>query len=191
MYALMGVGAVHPRRHRPAPRLGDRAGGRRAGLRPDFVAAVVIGLAAHLPARRRPRRLYERRRPAMRSAPRAAGVLLFGWNRSGGDLRIAHFLGIHAQQALPLLAALVGGLTRPTRWTAADGGNDRLCGAHPRPLRPGGGRTPAAAASSRLRASAPSPSCGRRRLEPSPSEPDTSSSALRLTLHASGCERGW
>ncbi len=33
-------------------------------------------------------------------------VPLFGWNRSGGDLRVAHFLGIHAEQAIPLLAAL-------------------------------------------------------------------------------------
>ena len=31
----------------------------------------------------------------------------FGWNRVGGDLRIAHFVGIHAQQAIPLLAVAV------------------------------------------------------------------------------------
>jgi hypothetical protein len=36
-------------------------------------------------------------------------VPIFGWNRSGGDLRIAHFLGIHAEQAIPLLALLFGG----------------------------------------------------------------------------------
>jgi hypothetical protein len=30
-------------------------------------------------------------------------LTLFGWNRASGDLRIAHFLGIHAQQAIPIL----------------------------------------------------------------------------------------
>ncbi len=38
---------------------------------------------------------------------------VFGWNRSGGDLRIAHFLGIHAQQAIPILGALL--LRAPSR----------------------------------------------------------------------------
>jgi hypothetical protein len=43
-------------------------------------------------------------------------VFFFGWNRSGGDLRIAHFLGIHAQQAIPLLAAAVAGWSVRVRW---------------------------------------------------------------------------
>ena len=42
-------------------------------------------------------------------------VPLVGWNRSGGDLRAAHFLGIHAEQAIPLLGALVAGAAAPTR----------------------------------------------------------------------------
>ena len=29
---------------------------------------------------------------------------LFGWNRAGGDLRVAHFLGMHGEQILPLVA---------------------------------------------------------------------------------------
>ncbi len=41
------------------------------------------------------------------------GVPLFGWNRLGGDLRIAHFMGIHAMQAIPILGALAGGLSLP------------------------------------------------------------------------------
>jgi hypothetical protein len=42
-------------------------------------------------------------------------VPVFGWNRSGGDLRIAHFLGIHAEQAIPLLALALAPLSRPLR----------------------------------------------------------------------------
>ena len=49
--------------------------------------------------------------------PYGGAVPVFGWNRSGGDLRIAHFAGIHAMQALPILAALAAGLAARLRWT--------------------------------------------------------------------------
>jgi hypothetical protein len=56
-----------------------------------------------------------------------------GWSTTGGDLRIPHFVGIHALQALPLFAMVLGLLAtrlprlRPDRvrarlvWTAAGG----------------------------------------------------------------------
>ena len=49
-------------------------------------------------------------------------VPMFGWNRSGGDLRVAHFMGIHAQQAIPILLALAAPLATRLRWLVLAGG---------------------------------------------------------------------
>lgn len=38
----------------------------------------------------------------------AGGLPLFRWARDGGDLRVAHFFGLHAMQAIPLVAWVVG-----------------------------------------------------------------------------------
>jgi hypothetical protein len=39
----------------------------------------------------------------------ANGIWLMKWSRDGGDLRAAHFFGMHAMQALPLLTTLLPG----------------------------------------------------------------------------------
>ena len=122
MYGLMGIFAVllvatvlplaWEIGRRPAP-----------GLSGDFVVALVVGLVLTF-------LLGGGFGGAIAAngghsvGPEAGAVPLFGWNRAGGDLRIAHFVGIHAEQAIPILAALAAaaGLTERARWAALIGG---------------------------------------------------------------------
>ena len=51
---------------------------------------------------------------------------MVGWSTVGGDLRIPHFIGMHALQLLPLLAVLLGWLGRRWRPLADDRVRTRL-----------------------------------------------------------------
>jgi hypothetical protein len=120
MYGLMGlaavllIGTVLPL----AWEIGRRPA---AALTRDFAAAVVIGLVLTV--------LlggglggYMSSQTGHSVGLDGGKVAMFGWNRSGGDLRIAHFLGIHAEQALPILALLVAGWRPALRWAAIAAG---------------------------------------------------------------------
>jgi hypothetical protein len=118
MYSLMGLGAVLLV-GTTLPLAWEVARRPAAGLRPDFIAAVVTGLVLTF--------LiggivggYMGSQAGHSVGIEGGRTFLFGWNRSGGDLRIAHFLGIHAEQAIPILAVLVAktGPDQRARWAA-------------------------------------------------------------------------
>ena len=88
-------------------RLADRvsATGVRLGL-----AVSLVGMAAAIPM------VVRTPTPAIEgiSGAHSVGVVdggpglpLVGWSTVGGDLRIGHFVGLHALQALPILALLL------------------------------------------------------------------------------------
>lgn len=113
MYQLMGVGAVM---------LTATSGllawlvARHAapGLHPAFRLSIVLGLLLTLA-------LGTATGGFMSAQPgHFAGTLLptatlplFGWSMTGGDYRVAHFFGMHVQQALPLAGALIVRLRMP------------------------------------------------------------------------------
>lgn len=120
MYAMMGISAVLLV-GTTLPLAWEIARRPATGIPLDFVAAVVIGLiltftlGGSLGG-------YMSAQPGHSVGPELGRVPLFGWNRSGGDLRIAHFMGIHAQQALPILLALAAPLATRLRWLVLAGG---------------------------------------------------------------------
>lgn len=49
----------------------------------------------------------------------AGGLPIFGWSRTGGDLRVAHFFGMHIMQVVPIATWLIGFVIPPHRQKAA------------------------------------------------------------------------
>jgi hypothetical protein len=114
MYASMGIAAVllvgttlplaWEIARRPAP-----------GLDRSFSAAVVIGLGLTF-VLGGGFGAYMSSQTGHSVGVEGGRLALFGWNGLGGDLRVAHFFGIHAEQAIPLLAMLTADAGVRMRW---------------------------------------------------------------------------
>lgn len=95
-------------------RLDDRAllWGMRLGVAVAMVG-MALGFVMVIPTPEQALQLEQGLLPAVIGAHSVAvadggpGLPVVGWSLVGGDLRIAHFVGIHAMQALPLLALLL------------------------------------------------------------------------------------
>lgn len=117
LYGLMGLGALALTATQPALAwlLLRHADPRLASA---YRLAVLIGLVLTFVLGASVGGLLSGLQP-----PETSALPLIGWSLAGGDLRPAHFLGIHAQQALPLVGLVVAGAqgTRASRkvWIAA------------------------------------------------------------------------
>ncbi len=121
MYGLMGVGAVSLVAT-TLPMAWEIARRPVAGMRGDYRASVIIGLVFCFALGGGFGMIMAQ------GTGHSVGAVgghapLFGWNRCGGDLRIPHFLGIHAQQAIPLLAIMAAALSGRLRWLAVIAGS--------------------------------------------------------------------
>lgn len=105
MFSLMGIAAVLLVAT-TLPMAWEIALRPAAGLDPAYRVAVILGLALTFALGGSLGGAIAANGGAT-VGPYASAVPLFAWNQIGGDLRVAHFFGMHAQQALPILAAML------------------------------------------------------------------------------------
>lgn len=104
--ATAGIGVLLLRERTLAP---DTAWAVRLGLAVTLLGMAVAFLmtsptGAQIAAAQETGRLTTAGAHAVGVPDGGPGLPLVGWSTTGGDLRIAHFVGLHALQGLPLLA---------------------------------------------------------------------------------------
>ena len=99
---------------------------RAAGLDPAFRLAVVVGLILTFPLTFVVAGYLGGAGSHFvgGNASDAEGMVLLGWARDGGDLRVAHFFALHAMHfiiAFGFFASAFGALARPAVWAFSGG----------------------------------------------------------------------
>lgn len=110
MYTLMGLGALALTATQPvlAWRIARHG---RTDLPPVWRTSVVLGLTLTFVLGAGAGGLLGSVQP-----PSGAGLPVVGWHLGGGDLRPAHFVGMHAQQFIPFVGALLVAAGGRRRW---------------------------------------------------------------------------
>lgn len=105
-------------RGRPARRLAVQAG----------LALTVVGMGLAFLMTARPEQGGIAGAHAVGAPDDGPGLWFLGWSTTGGDLRIGHFFGMHALQAVPLLALLLERLAARLPRLRDEGVRNRLVG---------------------------------------------------------------